>query len=104
MGGPPFGDALAPTNPPFAQSHFTGALEEGTEMACGLLGLRFRPHNTLKAMTKFLLPLCATALLLALGACSHKKPKSSAHIYGGDSPTIKYSEKQETAGGYIRTY
>lgn len=55
-------------------------------------------------MPKFLLSLFAVALLLSLGACSHKGSKSSARMYGGDSPTIKFSEKQESAGGYIHTY
>jgi hypothetical protein len=55
-------------------------------------------------MPKFLLPLFVIALLLTLGACSHGKSKSTARMYSGDSPTIKFSDKQETPGGYIHTY
>ncbi len=51
-----------------------------------------------------LVALTTATLLLALGACARGKPKSSARMYGGDAPTIKYSEKQETPGGYISTY
>ena len=56
-------------------------------------------------MSKFLLPaLCAATFFCALGACARGKPKSTARMYGGDAPTIKYSEKHESAGGYINTY
>ena len=49
--------------------------------------------------------LCTAALLLlTLGACARGKSKSTAHMYGGDAPTIKFSDKQENAGGYINTY
>lgn len=50
-----------------------------------------------------------TALLLFLAtvllpACAQRKPKSSAHLYSGDAPTIKYSNRPETAGGHLQTY
>jgi hypothetical protein len=50
-----------------------------------------------------------TVLLLLLAitllpGCAHRKPKSSAHMYSGDAPTIKYSSKPETAGGHLHTY
>ncbi len=55
-------------------------------------------------MQKFLLAALAIATLSALGACARGKPKSSAHIYAGDAPTIKFSAKPENAGGNINTY
>ena len=55
-------------------------------------------------MSRLLLATLALALLTALGACAHGKPKSSAHIYAGDAPTIKYSDRAESAGGHINTY
>jgi len=48
--------------------------------------------------------LAAVAVLAAFGACARGKPKSSAHVYAGDAPTIRFSEKPETAGGRINTY
>jgi hypothetical protein len=50
-----------------------------------------------------------TALLLLLATvllpgCAHRKAKSSAHMYSGDAPTIKYSNKPESAGGHLHTY
>ncbi len=60
---------------------------------------------TLRAMSKPLVPLLLAVLALsALGACARSKPKSSAHIYSGDAPTIKFSNKPESAGGHINTY
>lgn len=55
---------------------------------------------TLRAMSRLLL-----ALLLAftLGACARGK-KSTAHIYEGNAPSIKFSDKPENAGGRINTY
>lgn len=56
-------------------------------------------------MPRLLLPLVfAAAALVALGACTSGKKKSSAHIYAGDGPSIKFSEKPESAGGSINTY
>ena len=55
-------------------------------------------------MQKFLFAALALATLAALGACARGKPKSSAHIYAGDAPTIKFSNKPESAGGNINTY
>ena len=51
-----------------------------------------------------ILALATLATLSALGACARGKPKSSAHIYAGDAPTIKFSDKPESAGGNINTY
>ena len=55
-------------------------------------------------MSRLLLATLALALLTALGACTRGKPKSTAHIYAGDAPTIKYSDRAENAGGHINTY
>ena len=55
-------------------------------------------------MQKLLLALFAVATFSALGACARGKPKSSAHVYAGDAPTIKFSDKPENAGGNIHTY
>ena len=55
-------------------------------------------------MQNFVRALLAVAILSALGACARGKPKSSAHIYAGDAPTIKFSKKPESAGGNINTY
>ena len=55
-------------------------------------------------MQKFLLACLAITTLSALGACARGKPKSSAHVYAGDAPTIKFSDKPENAGGNIHTY
>lgn len=59
---------------------------------------------TVRAMQKLLLALFAVATFSALGACARGKPKSSAHVYAGDAPTIKFSDKPENAGGNIHTY
>ncbi|HSI15373.1 MAG TPA: hypothetical protein VK961_25225 [Chthoniobacter sp.] len=58
-------------------------------------------------MPNFLLPLLLCALLTALSGCSlfHKgAPKSSAHIYEGDSPTIRFNDRRESAGGEVNAY
>ena len=55
-------------------------------------------------MSKLLLACLALATLATLGACARGKPKSSAHIYSGNAPTIKFSDKPESAGGHINTY
>ena len=55
-------------------------------------------------MQKLLRTFLAAALLTALGACARGRPKSSAHIYAGDAPTIKFSSKPESAGGSLNTY
>ena len=59
---------------------------------------------TVRPMQKFLLACLAIATLSPLGACARGKPKSSAHVYAGDAPTIKFSDKPENAGGNIHTY
>ena len=101
MGGLPFGGALTPTIPRPAQSHFPTPPESARAM-----DFFDSPRFTamMRAMQKLLLAFIATAILCALGACARGKPKSSAHIYAGDAPTIKFSDKPETAGGNINTY
>jgi hypothetical protein len=44
--------------------------------------------------------------VVALAGCSlfHKKQKSSAHLYEGDAPTLRYSDKPEAAGGAVNPY
>ena len=54
-----------------------------------------------------LILLCSClAAIAVLPACSsgNKKPKSEAHIYSGNSPTIRFSAEQERAGGAIHSY
>lgn len=56
-------------------------------------------------MKKFRFPLLlAAAGLCLLPACAHRKPKSTAHMYSGDAPTIRYNDKPETAGGRLNVY
>jgi hypothetical protein len=50
-----------------------------------------------------ILPIFSLSFALLFGGCAHK-PKSSAHIYGGDSPQIKFLDEPEAAGGNIHTY
>lgn len=57
--------------------------------------------TTVRAMSRFLL---AALLALTLAACARGQPKSSAHIYEGNAPTIHFSDKPENAGGRINTY
>ena len=59
---------------------------------------------TVRAMQKLLLALLAVATLSTLGACARGKSKSSAHVYAGNAPTIKFSDQPENAGGNIHTY
>ena len=94
MGRPPFGGALTPTIPRAAQSHFARGK--------GAVSFDSPPFTaTLRAMSRFLLPVL---LAFTLAACAKGKPKSSAHIYAGNAPTIKFSEHPENAGGHINTY
>lgn len=58
-------------------------------------------------MPRILLPFFLVAVSLALSGCSlfHKgPPKSSAHIYEGDSPTLRFTDKPEAAGGEVNPY
>lgn len=48
--------------------------------------------------------LFTAATLLAIGACARGKPKSSARVYAGDAPSIRFSDKPEAAGGNINAY
>lgn len=70
-----------------------------------MIGLSFdSPHfaATLRPMKKTALLLLLATVLLP--ACAHRPPKSTAHLYSGDAPTIKYSNRPETAGGHLQTY
>ena len=98
MGEPPFGGALIPMIPHPAQWHFP-ALSAGR---VSFDSPRFAA--TVRGMQKLMLAFLTAATLAALGACARGKPKSSAHIYAGDAPTIKFSDKPESAGGNINTY
>ncbi|MEP6668759.1 MAG: hypothetical protein ABJF10_06380 [Chthoniobacter sp.] len=58
-------------------------------------------------MPKFLLPLFLLMMLVALSGCSlfhKKKPESSAHLYEGDAPTLRFNDKPESAGGAVNPY
>jgi len=58
-------------------------------------------------MPKFLLPLFLFVILATLSGCSlfHKKQeKSTAHLYEGDAPTLRFNDKPESAGGAINPY
>lgn len=58
-------------------------------------------------MPKLFLPLFLGALLATLSGCSlfHKgPPKSSAHLYEGDSPTLRFNDRPEVAGGAVNPY
>jgi hypothetical protein len=62
-----------------------------------------RIGDKLCAMQK-ILPLFFAAAVFAFGACSHnpnKPKKSSAHIYEGNAPTIKFMDEP---GGPIHAY
>jgi hypothetical protein len=55
-------------------------------------------------MSKLLLPLTVFIAALSLTSCGwgkDKKPKSSAHLYEGDSPSITFTKERETAGGPV---
>lgn len=59
------------------------------------------------SMPRFLLPLLLCTLLLALSGCSlfHRgAPKPSAHLYEGDSPSLRFNDKPEVAGGAVNPY
>jgi hypothetical protein len=63
--------------------------------------------DSLRAMSKILALLSLLVALVALSGCSlfHKKqPRSSAHLYEGDSPTLRYTDRPETAGGAVNPY
>ncbi len=59
-------------------------------------------------MTRIIFLVAMAVGLNALGGCSlwkkDKQPKSSAHLYEGDAPTITYSDRPEAAGGPINPY
>jgi uncharacterized protein YceK len=57
-------------------------------------------------MSMLLVRIVLLTTLGALAGCStsSKKPKSSAHLYEGDSPSIRYSDKPESAGGALNPY
>ena len=102
MGGPPFGEALTPTDRHSAQFHFARP-RLGQAQRVSFDSPRFAA--TVRPMKKSRLPLLlAAAALCLLPACASRKSKSSAHMYSGDAPTIKYSDKPESAGGRMNTY
>ena len=100
MGWRPFGGAVIPTISGAAQSLFPG----GKGPVAGWRQMGFDSAGftaTVRAMSRLLL----TALLaLTLAACARGKPKSTAHMYEGNAPTIKFSDKPENAGGRLNTY
>jgi len=58
-------------------------------------------------MSKLLLPILFLAILVGVPGCSlfhKKKPDSASHIYEGNAPTIKFTDKPDTPGGQITTY
>jgi hypothetical protein len=61
---------------------------------------------SLRVMSKSLRPLLLLVILATLPGCSlfHKKSSSSAHLYEGDAPTLRFNSKPETAGGRINPY
>ena len=65
-----------------------------------------RIEDRLGAMQK-ILPFFFAAAVFAFGACSHhqdKPKKSSSHIYEGNSPSIKFLDEPEAAGGPVHTF
>jgi len=63
-----------------------------------------------RIMTK-VLPLFLAAFALVFGACAHhdnannnNPKKNKPHIYEGNSPTIKFLDEPEAAGGPVHTY
>lgn len=58
-------------------------------------------------MPKFFLPFLLCSLVALLSGCSlfHRgAPKPSAHLYEGDSPTLRFTNKPEAAGGAVNPY
>jgi len=59
-------------------------------------------------MTKFLLRcvllLLALAFVTGCGLFHKKKNETSSHIYEGNAPTIRFSDKPEAPGGSINAY
>jgi type IV pilus biogenesis protein CpaD/CtpE len=57
-------------------------------------------------MSKPLLRIFLALVVCALAGCAgrDKQPKSSAHVYEGDAPTIHYSNEREAAGGPLNPY
>ena len=60
------------------------------------------------AIMRILLSVLCLGIVASLSGCAlwpgHKKqPKSSAHIYAGDAPTV-HMTRTESAGGYMSTY
>jgi hypothetical protein len=51
----------------------------------------------MSATLRWFLVLC---LIAVGGGCAHQQ-KSSARIYEGDSPTIKFTRERETVGGPV---
>ena len=52
------------------------------------------------SVTRFFMTLALLAAASTVSACSMFRQRSSSHIVEGDSPTIKYTER-ESAGGRL---
>jgi len=57
-------------------------------------------------MRLLLLLSCLVAMLGTSGCLFHKKeePKNVSHMYGGNAPSIHFTEEHEHAGGELHTY
>ncbi len=58
-------------------------------------------------MPRFFLPIFLLLAIVALPGCSlfHKKKEGpSAHIYQGDAPTLRFTDRPEKPGGEVNPY
>jgi len=57
-------------------------------------------------MRLLLLLSCLVVMLGTSGCLFHKKeePKNVSHMYGGNAPSIHFTEEHEHAGGELHTY
>jgi len=96
------------STPPFlGRSHHTRiAIPAQSRVVGSLLRLTAFPRYA-AGMSKLLLPILFLAILVGVPGCSlfhKKKPDSASHIYEGNAPTIKFTDKPDTPGGQITTY
>ncbi len=65
-------------------------------------------HRYARHMLKLILRLLLVVLFASVAGCSlwkkDKTPKSSARVYDGDAPSIRYSDEPEAAGGPLTPY
>jgi len=65
-------------------------------------------HRYARRMWKFLLRLLLVVWFASVAGCSlwkkEKTPKSSARVYEGDAPSMRYSDEPEAAGGPLTPY